>query len=141
MDRDDLVITGLCLLDEGLAAVWPGRRRERGPAATLSDSAVLTREGIGEDLGWEQDAAICTSFRRHWRHFCPALARLHRSPLVRQAAHRPIRKDRVWQGVGEQVPHDPPRAIRDSLARLIGPFTRAARSRWCKARPRTGMIS
>lgn len=128
MDLDDLIITWFCLIDDGLVQVLQGRRlRERGPAATLSDSEVLTMEVVGEYLGLEQDAAIFTYFRRHWSHFFPALARIHRTTFVRQAANLQIMKDRLWQWVRERVPHDPQLAILDSLALPICQFTRAAR--------------
>lgn len=128
MDLDDRIITWFGLIADGLVQVRQGRRlRERGPAATLSESAVLTREVVGEYLGLEQEAAICASFRRPGSHFFPALARIHRTTFVRQAAHLPIRKDRLWQWVRERVPHDPQLAIRDRLALPIGQFTRAAR--------------
>jgi hypothetical protein len=63
--------------------------RERGPDPTLADSEVLTMEVVGEYLGLIQDSAQFAYFRRHYAHFFPALARLHRTTFVRQAARRP----------------------------------------------------
>lgn len=130
MDLDDLIIAWFCLIDEGLHAVLAGKRlRERGPSPTLADSEVLTMEIIGEYLGLEQDTAIFAYFRRHYAHFFPALAHLHRTTFVRQAANVQAIKDRLWQWVRDQIPHDPRLAIVDSLALPVCQFTRAPRCR------------
>lgn len=130
MDLDDLMITWFCLIDEGLQAVLAGKRlRRSGPQSALADSEVLTMEVVGEYLGLEQDSAIFAYFRRHYSHFFPALARVHRTTFVRQAANLQVMKDRLWQWVRDQIPHDPHFAIVDSLALPVCQFTRAPRSR------------
>jgi hypothetical protein len=65
------------------------RLRERGPEPTLADSEVLTMEVVGEYLGLIQDSSQFAYFRQHYAHFFPALARLHRTTFVRQAARQP----------------------------------------------------
>jgi DDE family transposase len=130
MDLDDLIVTWFCLIDDALRQILRGQRlRERGPAATLSDSEVLTMEVVGEYLGLEQDTAIFAYFRRHWPHFFPALLQVHRTTFVRQAANLHILKERLWHWVQDQTPHDPELAILDSLALPICQFTRAPRAR------------
>jgi hypothetical protein len=133
MDLDELIITWFCWIDDGLQAILQGQRlRQRGPDALLHDSEVLTLEIVGEYLGLEQDAAIFAYFRRHWAHFFPALRTLHRTTVVHQAANLHVVKDRLWQWVREQVPHDAHLALVDSLALPICQFTRAPRCRLFK---------
>jgi hypothetical protein len=128
MDLDDLIITWFCLIDEGLQAMLDGKRlRSTGPAPILADSEVLTMEVVGEYLGLEQDSAIVAYFRQHYAHFFPALAHLHRTTFVRQAANLQGMKDRLWQWIRERIPHDPQLAIVDSLALPVCQFTRAPR--------------
>lgn len=130
MDLDDLIIAWFCLIDEGVRTLLAGNRlRERGPSPTLADSEVLTLEVVGEYLGVEQDSAIFTYFRRHYCHFFPALAHIHRTTFVRQAANLQTLKDRLWQWVRDQIPQDPQLAIVDSLALPVCQFTRAPRCR------------
>lgn len=130
MDLDDLTIRWFCLIDEGLHAVLDGKRlRISGPQPTLADSEVLTMEVVGEYLGLEQDSAIFAYFRRHYAHFFPALAHLHRTTFVRQAANLQVMKERLWQWVRNQIPYDPQLAIVDSLALPVCQFTRAPRCR------------
>jgi hypothetical protein len=117
MDLNDLIITWFCLVDDGVDAVLAGRRlRERGPAPTLHDSEVLTMEVVGEYLGLEQDVALFAYFRRHYVHFFPALAQIHRTTFVRQAANLQVVKDWLWQWVRAHLAHDPQLAILDSFA-------------------------
>lgn len=130
MNLDDLIIAWFCLIDEGLETLLAGRRlRERGPYPRLTDSEVLTLEVVGEYLGLEQDSAIFAYFRRHYRHFFPALAQIHRTTFVRHAANLQVIKERLWQWLCERLPHDPHLAIIDSLALPVCQFTRAPRCR------------
>jgi hypothetical protein len=84
MDATTLLITVYCLIDDWL----DGRRlRQRGPAPILSDSEVLTIECVGEFFGIDTDKGLYQYFRRHYRDWFPALARVHRTTFVRQAAN------------------------------------------------------
>src|SRR5437879_850011 len=112
MDLDDFIIAVFCLVDEAVPRVTEGRRlRQRGRQPVLADSEVITMEVVGEYLGLEQDSLLFASFRRHYPHFFPALRALHRTTFVRQAANLWRLKERLWQHVLGQVPHDPTFAI------------------------------
>ena len=130
MDLDDFIIAVFCLVDEALPRVTGSQRlRQRGPQPVLTDSEVLTMEVVGEYLGLEQDSALFAYFRRHYAHFFPALHRLHRTTFVRQAANLWRLKERLWQHVLAQVPHDPTFAIIDSFPLPVCQFARAYRCR------------
>ncbi len=88
MNLDDFIIACFCLIDDCLPVVLKGKRvRTRGPAPQLADSEVVTMEVVGTYLGISQDKALYDYFRRHYAHFFPAVARLHRTTFVRQAAN------------------------------------------------------
>jgi hypothetical protein len=130
MDLDDFIITVFCLVDEAIPAVLNGQRlRQRGPKPVLADSEVVTMEVVGEYLGLEQDSNLFAYFCRHYVHFFPALRTLHRTTFVRQAANLWRLKERLWQHVLDQIPHDPAFAIVDSLPLPVCQFARAYRCR------------
>ncbi len=88
MDLDTLIVTVFCRLDDLLSEVCArGRLRQRGQMPQLCDAEVLTVEVIGEYLGFAQDKQLFDYFRRHYSHFFPALAQVHRTTFVRQAAN------------------------------------------------------
>lgn len=105
------------------------RLRQRGPAPTLADSEVITMEVVGEYLGLAQDSALFAYFRRHYAHFFPALAHVHRTTCVRQAANLWRLKERIWQRPLAQLAHDPTFAILDSFPLPVCQFARAHRCR------------
>ncbi|HEX9035648.1 MAG TPA: IS982 family transposase [Ktedonobacterales bacterium] len=84
---------------------------------------------MGEYLGLEQDSACFAYFRRHYVHFFPALRTLHRTTVVRQAANQWRLKERLWQRVLAQIPHDATFAIIDSFPLPVCQFARAYRCR------------
>ena len=130
MDLDDLIVATYCLLDETLKALVQGERlRQRGPAPTLADAEVLTIEVVGAYLGLTQEKAIFDYFRRHYAHFFPALRRLHRTTFIRQAANLWRCKERLWQMLLPQIPHDPLIALVDSFPVPVCRFARAKRCR------------
>ena len=86
-------------------------------------------EVVGEYLGLEQDSALFAYFRRHYAPFFPALRTRHRTTFVRQAANLWRLKERLWQQVVAQIPHDPTFAIIDSLPLPVCQFARAYRCR------------
>jgi Transposase DDE domain len=134
MDLDDFIIAVFCWIDEAIPRVSGGQRlRERGPEPTLADSEVLTMEVVGEYLGLIQDSSQFAYFRQHYAHFFPALARLHRTTFVRQAANLWRLKERLWQDVLTQVPHDEHFAIIDSFPIPVCQFARAHRCRRFRA--------
>lgn len=130
MDLDEFIIAVFCVVDEALPHAIAGQRlRQRGPAPALADSEVLTMEVVGEYLGLEQEQALFAYFRRHYAHFFPALRTLHRTTFVRQAANLWRVKERVWQHLLTQVPHDPSFGIIDSFPLPVCQFARAYRCR------------
>ncbi len=131
MSLDELIIAWFCLIDDLLPSVTGGTRlRQRGPLPKLTDSEVLTMEVVGAYLGLSQDKALFTYFRYHWATFFPALAHLHRTSFVRQAANLWAVKERLWERVRDQLlPYDPTVAIVDSFPIPVCQFARASRCR------------
>jgi hypothetical protein len=128
MDLDDFMITVFCWIDAAIPAALEGHRlRQRGPAPTLWDSAVLPMEGVGAYLSLEQDTALFAYFQRHDAPFFPALRTLHRTTFVRPAAHLWRLQERVWPRLVAQTPPDPHFALVDSFALPVGLFARAYR--------------
>jgi hypothetical protein len=140
MSLDDLIIAWFCVIDDLLPKVTEGKRlRQRGPAPKLADSEVLTMEVVGTYLGLSQDKALFTYFRRHWTAFFPALAHLHRTTFVRQAANLWAVKERLWCAVRDDlVPYDPTVAIVDSFPVPACQFARAYRCRRFRGEARYG---
>src|SRR5215472_7828226 len=140
MSLDDLIIAWFCLIDDLLPGVTEGTRlRQRGPAPRLADSEVLTLEVIGTYLGLNQDKALFDYFRRHWTAFFPALAHLHRTTFVRQAANMWAIKERLWCAVRDDLlPYDPRVAIVDSFHIPVCQFARAYRCRRFRGEARYG---
>lgn len=130
MDLDDFIITVFCVVDEAIPQVLDGQRlRQRGPAPTLCDSEVVTMEIVGEYLGLEQEKALFAYFRRHYAHFFPALRQIHRTTFVRQTANLWRLKERLWQRLLAETPHDATFAIVDSFPLPVCQFARAHRCR------------
>jgi DDE family transposase len=130
MDLDSLIIAIFSLIDDAVPdCLAPSRLRQRGPRPVLCDSEVLTIEIVGEYLGLDCDVAIFNYFRRHYRHFFPALGRVHRTTFVRQAANLWKVKERLWQQLLEQTGCDPSWAMVDSFPVPVCRFACAPRSR------------
>ena len=119
---DQLRIIRQCLQGE--------RLRQRGPAPALDDAEVLTMECVGEFLGLDADKHIFAYFRRHFRHFFPALARTHRTTFARQAANLWHLKQLLWRTLADEVaPADDRLHIVDSMP---VPVCRFARASFCR---------
>jgi len=130
MDLDDFIITAFCMIDDAMKQLFADiRLRQRGPAPALSDSETLTMEIVGEYLSLNQDKAIYDYFRRHYSHFFPAMAKIHRTTFVRQSANLWRVKEMVWQHLLEQVIYDPSLKLVDSFAVPVCQFARAYRCR------------
>ena len=125
MDQDSLIIAVFCRIDDMLSAV--GKVRRAGPMPTLTDAEVLTMEVVGEYLGFDTDKRLFGFFRDHYPHFFPALRRLHRTTIVRQAANLWRVKERMWRSVLELIVHDPAFALVDSMPIPVCRFARAYR--------------
>lgn len=129
MNLDDFIIACFCLIDDLLPVILKGKRlRARGPMPKLTDSEVLTMEIIGAYLGITQDKALYDYFRRHYAHFFPLVAHVHRSTLVRQAANLWAIKERLWCHLRDElVRYDSTVAIVDSLPLPVCRFARSSR--------------
>ena len=114
MSLDDLIIAWFCLIDDLLPQVTGGQRlRQRGPQPKLTDSEVLTMEVVGTYLGLAQDSELFAYFRRHYTAFFPALAHIHRTTFVRQAANLWAIKERLWKHIcDQQMPDEISRCCR-----------------------------
>jgi Transposase DDE domain len=121
------MIAWFCLIDDQLPCILKGNRlRTRGPMPTLSDSEVITMEVVGSFLGLTQDKALYNYFRRHYAHFFPALANLHRTTFVRQAANLWAIKERLWCWLRDElISYDPTVALLDSMPVPVCRFGRA----------------
>ncbi len=129
MDLESFTIAVLCVIEDAWADLhrdpaWL-RIRRRGPAPILADSEVLTMEVVGEFLGLDRDTAIVGYFRREHPDWFPALARIHRTTFVRQAANLWVVKEQLWQQVLARIPHDPMLSLVDSLPVPVCRFGRA----------------
>ena len=91
------------------------RLRQRGPQPTLADSEVLTIEVVGAFLGISTDKGTFEYFRRHWNHYFPKLAQVHRTTYVRQSANLWSVKALLWRALLQRVHCDPALSIIDSL--------------------------
>jgi hypothetical protein len=116
MDLDIQVIAVFCRIGDALKILFHGQRlRWSGSESRLSDAEVLTVEAVGEFLGFSQDTALYRCFRRHYSHFFPAMAQVHRTTFVRQAANLWRVKEQVWQRLLDSIRHDPAFSIVDSF--------------------------
>ena len=101
--------------------------RQRGPNPIPADSEVLTIECVGELLGIDTDKGLHEHFRRHYSDWFPALARIHRTTFVRQAANLWAVKALLRQRVLGQVRFDSAISILDSFPMPVCRFGRAYR--------------
>jgi hypothetical protein len=86
MPLEDFIITVFCWVEERWGLVIGGQRlRQRGFAPKLTDSEVITREGVGEFLGMESDLHLWQYFHPHWPSWFPHWG--SRTPFLQQAAN------------------------------------------------------
>jgi hypothetical protein len=124
VDLSTFIVAVFCLIDDRLKEQ---RIRSRGPTPTLCDSEVLTIEVVGEFLGIDEDTGLFAYFRHHYAHFFPNLRRVHRTTFSRQAANLWKAKERLWQGLLAETPHEPTFALADSFPLPACSFARAYR--------------
>ncbi len=127
MDLSTFIVSVFCLIDDQLKDL--GRLRGRGPAPTLFDSEVLTIEIVGALLGIDEDTKLFEYFQRHYAHYFPNLRCVHRTTFTRQAANLWKAKERLWQRLLAETPHDPGFALADSFPLPACLFARAYRCR------------
>jgi hypothetical protein len=130
MNLDDFIITVFCLIDDLLPHALGTRPvRASGPAPRLGDSEILTMEIVGAYLGIEQDSALFAYMRQSWSAFFPQILQVHRTTFVRQAANLWVVKERLWQALVQEVPHDREVAMIDSFPLPVCRFARASTCR------------
>jgi hypothetical protein len=127
MDLSTFIVAVFCLIDDHIKDL--GHLRGRGPTPTLCDSEVITIEVVGEFLGLDEDTELFAYFRRHYAHFFPNLRQMHRTTFTRQAANLWKVKERLWQELLAETPHDSTFALCDSLPLPACLFARAYRCR------------
>jgi hypothetical protein len=126
MNITTFIIMVFCITDDWLKHK---RLRQRGPRPALYDSEVLTMEVVGEFLGYAEEEAIYHYFRRHWVHFFPRLAAVHRTTFTRQAANLWQVKEQLWQELLKQIDFDEQFSVVDSFPQ---PVCRFARAKWAR---------
>jgi hypothetical protein len=133
MDLETFLVAVYCLTDDHLRILLHGARlRRRGPAPRVTDSEVLAMEVAGEFLGYETDRGIYRYFRQHWRPLFPALATVHRTTFLRQAANLWAVKRALWRHLLPHLRGDPQLSILDSVP---VPVCRFARAKQCRLFP------
>ena len=126
MDLSTFIVSVFCLIDD---RTEDRRLRARGPLPKLSDAEVLTIEVVGEFLGMDTDDAIFCYFREHYGEWFPALREVHRTTFARQSVNLWKVKERLWQELLANTPHDPTFALADSFPLPACSFARAHRCR------------
>ena len=131
MDLESFTLAMYCWIDALLAEMHADpdwcRIRQRGPAPTLADSEVLTMEVVGEFLGLDRDTALVAYFRREHPDWFPALQRVHRTTVGRQAANVWSVKEQAWKRLLDQIRHDPALSCIDAVPMPVCRFGRAYR--------------
>ena len=127
MDLNTFIIVIYCLIDDWLQD--QPKYRRRGPQPTLSDSELLTIEVVGNWLGQATDKGLFLYFQRHYSHWFPGLAQIHRTTFGRQSANLWWVKVQLWRQLLQWITYDPDLAIMDSMPLPVCRFARANRCR------------
>jgi len=125
MTPHDFLLHLFCLVDDELRALCPGRLRARGPTPALADSEVIAIELAGEFWGLDRDRALFRHFRAHYHAEFPALARVHRTTFIRQAANVWRLKQLLQQRLAARLAGGDPVWLVDSLPIDACQFARA----------------
>ena len=129
MTPHDFLLHLFCLVDDELRALCPGRLRARGPTPALADSEVIAIELAGEFWGLDRDRALFRHFRAHYHAEFPALARVHRTTFIRQAANVWRLKQLLQQRLAARLAGGDPVWLVDSLPIPVCAFGRAGFAR------------
>jgi hypothetical protein len=103
MTAQELLLEVFCLVDDELQALGLGRIRQRGPTPELSDAEVITIEVVGEFWKLNTDKDLYRHFVEYHSDEFPALARVHRTTFVRQAANLMRYKQLIQQRLAEKL--------------------------------------
>jgi Transposase DDE domain len=129
MSLADLLLHVYCWVDDALRHLRLDQPRSRGPDPILADAEVITIEVVGEFLGLTCDARLFWHFRQHHRADFPALARVHRTPFVRQAANLWRLKQALHKELAKRLVPDDSCWLVDSVPVYACTFSRAKYSR------------
>jgi hypothetical protein len=129
MSLADMLLHVFCRVDDALRHLRLEQPRERGPGPILADAEVITVEIVGELLGLSCDKALYAHFRRHHRADFPALARVHRTTFLRQAANLWKVKQALHKELAARLVPDDACWLVDSVPLYACKFSRAKHSR------------
>jgi hypothetical protein len=129
MSLADLLLRVFCWVDDALRHLRLEQPRSRGPDPILSDAEVITIEIVGEFLGLSGDARLFWHFRQYHRADFPALARVHRTTFVRQAANLWRVKQALHKELASRLVPDDSCWLADSVPLYACKFSRARYSR------------
>ena len=121
----EFLLVLFCLIDDQLQALHLGRLRRRGPQPTLSDSEVITIELAAEAFGHDAERDAFRFFRSYHQAEFPALARVGRTTLTRQAANLWRVKQLLQQQLAENLACGDPVWLADSMPVHACQFARA----------------
>ena len=125
----DLLLHVFCWVDDALRHLRIDAPRSRGPGPILADAEVITIEIVGELLGLACDKAMYAHFRRHHAADFPALALVHRTTFLRQAANLWRVKRALHKELAARLVPDDSCWLADSVPVYACKFSRAKHSR------------
>ncbi len=126
MTPQELLLQVFCLVDDELQALHLQPLRHRGPQPVLADSEVLTIELVGELWKLDADNDLFRHFRLYHRREFPALAHIHRTTFVRQAANLWCVKQLLHRRLAERLVDLDPLWYVDSMPVHACQFARAS---------------
>jgi Transposase DDE domain len=129
MSLADMLLVVFCRVDDALRHLRLEQPRSRGPAPILADAEVITIEVVGELLGLSCDKALYAHFRRHHQADFPALALVHRTTFLRQAANLWKVKQALHKELAARLLPDDSCWLADSVPLYACKFSRARHSR------------
>lgn len=129
MTPQDLLLEVFCLIDDELRAADLHDVRRRGPNPILADSEVITLELVGELWGYTDDEDLFRHFRTHYKAEFPALATVHRTTFVRQAANLWHVKELLRRRLADRLCPPGSAWLIDSFPLPVCRFGRARRDR------------
>jgi|SRR5215211_1379291 len=129
MSLADMMLHVFCWVDDALRHLRLDRPRSRGPAPILADAEVITIEVVGELLGLACDARLFWHFRQHHAADFPALAHIHRTTFLRQAANLWRVKRALHKELAARLIPDDSCWLADSVPVYACRFSRAKYSR------------
>ena len=125
MTAQEPLLEVFCLVDDEMQALNLGRLRRRGPMPELSDAEVITIEVVGESWKISADGDVYRHFRQYHAAESPALARVHRTTSVRQAADLMRAKELIRRRLAQKLAGLDPVWLADGMPVHACQFARA----------------